>query len=35
MTNEAQVSISSKASAQHSIESSGILELKGALVQIN
>jgi type VI secretion system secreted protein VgrG len=35
MTNEAQASISSKANASHSVESSGILELKGSLVKIN
>jgi len=35
MSNEAQASISSKANASHSVESSGILELKGSLVKIN
>ena len=35
MSNEAQVSIASKANASHSVESSGILELKGSLVKIN
>ncbi len=35
MSNEASVSISSKANASHSIESSGMLELKGSLVKIN
>lgn len=35
MSNEAATSISSKANASHSVESSGMLELKGSLVKIN
>jgi hypothetical protein len=35
MSNEAQVSITSKANASHDVESSGILTLKGSLVKIN
>ncbi len=35
MSNEAQTTMSSKANASHSVESSGILEIKGSLVKIN
>ncbi len=35
LSNEAATTISSKANASHSVESSGILELKGSLVKIN
>jgi type VI secretion system secreted protein VgrG len=35
MDNEANVSITSKANASHSVESSGILTLKGSLAKIN
>ena len=35
MSNQAQTSIESKANAQHSVESSGIMVVKGSLVQIN
>ena len=35
MSNEAQTTMSSKANASHSVESSGIFEIKGSLVKIN
>jgi type VI secretion system secreted protein VgrG len=35
ISNQAQVSIESKSGAQHTVESSGILSLKGSLVKIN
>jgi type VI secretion system secreted protein VgrG len=35
MSNQAQTSIESKANTQHSVESSGIMVVKGSLVQIN
>ncbi|MEO6909819.1 MAG: type VI secretion system tip protein TssI/VgrG, partial [Edaphobacter sp.] len=35
MSNEAQTTMSSKGNASHSVESSGIVEIKGSLVKIN
>ena len=35
MSNQAHMSIESKANASHTVESSGIMAVKGSLVKIN